>query len=90
MGNGGKHEFIQILRLMEAARLATVAAAVADAIRRGVIGFDAVKQLVIARVEGRPPRLDPTTYPYRSIGTGSACSWTEPKAAPCPAQDEFF
>jgi transposase len=69
MGNGGKREFIQILRLMEAAPLATVAAAVSEAIRRGVIGFDAVKQLVIARIEGRPARLDPTTYPYLPTAT---------------------
>lgn len=64
MGPKGKKEFIQILRLAEVAAVPIVAAAVTDAIRRGVIGFDAVKQLLIARIEGRPPRLDPGAYPY--------------------------
>jgi hypothetical protein len=41
-----------------------VAAAVRDAIARGAIGFDAVKHLVLCRIERRPPRLDMTIYPY--------------------------
>jgi transposase len=64
MGTPGKREFIQVLRLMETFPEAVVAAAVSDAIRLGAPGFDAVKQLVIARVEHRPPRLDTTAYPY--------------------------
>jgi hypothetical protein len=32
-------------------------------IQRGVVGFDAIKQLLVARLEGRPARLDPTAYP---------------------------
>jgi transposase len=69
MGKRGKKEFIQVLRLVEVAPMATVAAAVSDAIRRGVIGFDAVKQLLIARIENRPPRLDPRAYPYLPSAT---------------------
>jgi len=79
MGQRGKREFIQILRLMEVAPMATVANAVAEAVRRGVMGFDAVKQLVIARIEGRPPRLDPRAYPYlpmTSVRTTSAADYT--------------
>jgi hypothetical protein len=34
------------------------ALAVRDAIARGAIGFDAVKHLVLCRIERRPPRLD--------------------------------
>jgi hypothetical protein len=34
------------------------------ALRLGVIGFDAVKHLVLCRIERRPPKLDLTTYPY--------------------------
>jgi transposase len=64
MGNRGKKEFIQILRLMEVFPDTLVAAAVLDAIRIGAIGFDAVKQLVVARVERRPPRLCLAAYPY--------------------------
>jgi hypothetical protein len=63
MGNRGKKEFIQILRLMEVFPEALVAGAVTDAIHMGAIGFDAVKQLVVARVEQRPPRLNLAAYP---------------------------
>ncbi len=41
-----------------------VAAGVRGAIERGVIGFDAVKHLVLCRIERRPARLDMTVYPY--------------------------
>jgi hypothetical protein len=36
----------------------------AIAIARGAIGFDAVKHLVLCRIECRPPRLNLTVYPY--------------------------
>ena len=41
-----------------------VAAALKDALRLGAISFDAVKHLVLCRLEGRPPRLDLELYPY--------------------------
>jgi hypothetical protein len=74
MGPRGKREYVQVLRLMEIAPMPAVSAAVAEAIRRGVIGFDAVKQLVVARIEGRPPRLDPKAYPYLPSATVRATS----------------
>jgi hypothetical protein len=64
MGNRGKREFIQVLRLLEIAAKEVVAAAVADAIHLGAIGYDAVRQIVLARIERRPARLDLTAYPY--------------------------
>ena len=64
MGNKGKREFIQILRLMEIASKDVVAAAATDAIQLGAIGFDAVKQIVLARIERRPAKLNLTAYPY--------------------------
>ena len=64
MGKQGKREFVQVLRLMEVFRIDDVAPGVRDAIDRGVIGFDAVKHLVLCRIERRPPRLDLTVYPY--------------------------
>ena len=64
MGKQGKREFVQVLRLMEVFRVDDVAAGVRDAIDRGVIGFDAVKHLVLCRIERRPPRLDMSIYPY--------------------------
>src|SRR6476659_9548602 len=64
MGKRGKREFVQVLRLLEVFRPEDVLAGVRDAIARGAIGFDAVKHLVLCRVERRPPRLDLTVYPY--------------------------
>jgi len=64
MGNKGKREFIQILRLMEIASKDVVAAAATDAIQLGAVGFDAVKQIVLARIERRPPKLNLAAYPY--------------------------
>jgi len=63
LGKHGKREFVQVLRLLEVFELEVVAAGVRDAIDRGAIGFDAVKHLVLCRIERRPPRLDLTVYP---------------------------
>jgi hypothetical protein len=41
-----------------------VAGAATDAIPCGAPGFDAVKPLVVARIERRPPRLNTSAYPY--------------------------
>jgi hypothetical protein len=43
MGNRGKRECIQVLRLMEAMPMEIVAGAASEAIRLGAIGFDAIK-----------------------------------------------
>ena len=78
VGNRGKREFIQVLRLMEAAPKEIVASAVTDAIQLGAIGFDAVKQMVLARIERRPARLDLAAYPYlpqTSVKTTSATDY---------------
>jgi len=64
MGNKGKREFIQVLRLMEAMPQDIVASAVTEAIRLGAIGFDAVKLIALARIERRPARLDLAAYPH--------------------------
>jgi hypothetical protein len=64
MGKPGKREYVQVLRLMEAFRIEDVAAAVRNAIERGAVGFDAIKHLVLCRIERRPPRLDLSIYPY--------------------------
>jgi hypothetical protein len=64
LGKAGKREFVQVLRLLEAFRREDVIAAVGAALAHGVIGFDAIKHLVLCRIERRPPRLDLTLYPY--------------------------
>jgi transposase len=64
LGKAGRREWVQVLRLLEVFRPEEVEVGVAEALRLGAIGFDAVKHLVLCRVERRPPRLDLEVYPY--------------------------
>ena len=64
MDQRGKREFVQVLRLMENFRREEVHSAVRDALRLGAVSFDAVRHLVLCRIDGRPPRLDMELYPY--------------------------
>ena len=78
MGKAGKREYVQVLRLLESFRLDDVEGAVGDALRLGAIGFDAVKHLVLCRIERRPPRLNLDIYPYlprAEVATTSAESY---------------
>ena len=80
MGKKGKREFVQVLRLMEVFAIDDVTAGVRDAIERGAVGFDAVKHLVLCRIERRPPRLDMTIYPYlpkATVATTQARSYMD-------------
>ena len=64
MGKSGRREYVQVLRLLETFAPQDVHAGVKDALRLGAIGFDAVKHLVLCRIERRPPRLNLEGYPY--------------------------
>jgi transposase len=78
MGKPGKREYVQVLRLLETFDLEELHAAVKDALRLGAIGYDAVKHLVLCRVERRPPRLDLDVYPYlprARVATTAAASY---------------
>jgi transposase len=78
LGKAGKREYVQVLRLLETFRLEDVHAAVREALRLGAIGYDAVKHLVLCRIERRPPKLDLTIYPYLprvAVATTSARSY---------------
>ena len=80
MGKPGKREFVQVLRLMETFAIDDVASAVRDAIQRGAVGADAVKHLVLCRIERRPPRLDMAVYPYlpkATVATTSARAYMD-------------
>ena len=49
-----------------------------DALRLGAIGYDAVKHLVLCRIERRPPKLDLDIYPYlprANVATTAAASY---------------
>ena len=64
MGRRGKREYVQVLRLLETFSQQEVHAAIRYAISLGAVSFDAVKHLVLCRLEERPPRLDLELYPY--------------------------
>ena len=64
MGKAGKREYVQVLRLLESFDLEVLHGAVKDALRLGAIGYDAVKHLVLCRIERRPAKLDLDIYPY--------------------------
>ena len=78
MGKHGKREYVQVLRLLETFELVEVSAAVKQALALGAIGFDAVKHLVLCRIERRPPRLDLDVYPYlprATVETTRVCAY---------------
>jgi hypothetical protein len=52
-----------------------VADAVSSALRLRAPSFDAVKQLILCRIERRPARLDLTAYPYLpKANVGKTCA----------------
>jgi hypothetical protein len=57
-------EYIQVLRLLETFALAEVTAAIEQALELGTISFDAVRHLVLCRIERRPPKLDMANWPH--------------------------
>jgi hypothetical protein len=60
----GDREYVQVLRLLETFSMDELTHAVEDALDLGTIGFDAVKHLLLCRIERRPPRLDMENYPH--------------------------
>ena len=58
---------VQVLRLRETFALAEVEQAIDDALRMGTISFDAVKHLLLCRIEQRPARLDLENYPHLPV-----------------------
>jgi transposase len=78
MIKAGRREYVQVLRLLETFEMEDLHAAVKSALRMGAVGFDAVKHLVLCRVEKRPPKLDLDVYPYlprATVATTSAASY---------------
>ena len=60
----GSREYVQVLRLMETFSIEEVTRAVTDALHLGTVSFDAVKHLLLCRIERRLPRLDMENYPH--------------------------
>jgi hypothetical protein len=60
---------VQVLRLLETFELNDL---------HGAISFDAIKHLLLCRIEQRPPKLDLDIYPYlprAQVATTSAASY---------------
>jgi hypothetical protein len=77
-GKTGKREYVQVLRLLERFEMEVLHNAVKDALQMGAISFDAIKHLVLCRVERRQPRLDLDLYPFlprTHVATTSAASY---------------
>ena len=70
MGRRGKREFVQVLRLVETFRTQEVHEAVRDALRLGAKSFDAVKHLVLCRIETRPTALPLPAQGHRDEDVG--------------------
>ena len=64
MIKAGRREYVQVLRLLETFDIDDLHAAVKKALQLGAVGFDAVKHLVLCRIERRPPKLNLDVYPY--------------------------
>ena len=64
MERRGRKEYIQVLRLLENFTQTQVEHAIKQAIGLGVIGFDAIKHLILCAIEQRSAKLDLTRYPY--------------------------
>ena len=60
----GSREYVQVLRLLETFNIVEVTLAIEDALRLGTISVDAVRHLLLCRIERRPPRLDMENYPH--------------------------
>ena len=74
----GRREYVQVLRLLERFDMEIVHAAIKDALLRRAISFDAIRHLVLCRVDRRPARLDMSIYPFlprTNIQTTRAASY---------------
>ena len=83
----GKREYVQVLRLLETFSMAEVTKAVEDALRLRAISFDAVKHLLLCRIEQRPPRLDLQNYPYLPMAQVATTAAADYLALLTPVQE---
>ena len=74
----GKREYVQVPRLLETFELNDLHGAIRDALHLSAISFDAIKHLLLCRIERRPPKLNLDIYPYlprTQVATTSAASY---------------
>src|ERR1035437_3650857 len=83
----GKREYVQVLRLLETFSMAEVGKAVEDALRMRAISFDAVKHLLLCRIEQRPHRLDLENYPHLPLAQVATTAASDYLVLLTPAQE---
>jgi hypothetical protein len=86
-GKKDKREYVQILRLLEHFSLTEVQASLQQALQLQALSFDAVKHLVLCRVERKPPRLNLENYPHLpapQVATTAASDYLRLLAAGAP------
>jgi hypothetical protein len=83
----GKREYVQVLRLLETFSMAEVTKAVEDTLRLRAISFDAVKHLLLCRIEQRPPRLDLENYPHLPVAQVATTAAADYLALLTPVQE---
>jgi len=83
----GKREYVQVLRLLETFSMAEVTQAVKDALQLRAISCDAVKHLLLCRIEQRPPRLDLGNYPHLPMAQVATTAASDYLALLTPAQE---
>jgi hypothetical protein len=66
MIKAGRRAYVQVLRLLESVGMEDLHAAVKTALRRGAVGFDAIKHLVLCQVEKRRSLTLTSTPIYRA------------------------
>jgi len=76
-----------VLRLLESFSMQEVRQAVEDALRLRAISFDAVKHLVLCRIEQRPPQLDLGNYPHLPVAQVATTAASDYLALLSPAQE---
>ena len=81
-------EYIQVLRLLETFPLAEVAAAIEQALGLNTISFDAVRHLVLCRIERRPPKLDMSNWPHLPLAQVRTTRAADYMSLLCAAADE--
>jgi hypothetical protein len=67
--------------------LSKATAAVQDALRMRAISFDAVKHLLLCRIEQRPPRLDLENYPHLPVAQVATTAAADYLALLTPTQE---
>ena len=76
-----------MLRLVETFDIAEVTYAVEQALKLGTISFDAVRHLLLCRIEQRPPRLDLENYPHLPLAQVATTAASDYLARLTPAQE---